>query len=83
MLCCGQQAPPAPTSSHGGLLGLFTGNNGGHSLAGAADPAIAARKHFEAAVADYKKCVAVKSFDECEGQRHIMDAAATGMENAR
>jgi hypothetical protein len=84
MLCCGQQAPPAPTNSHGGLLGLFTGNNGGHSLAGAASPAIAAREDFEAAVADYKKCLAVKSsFEECEGQRHIMDAAATAMESAR
>jgi hypothetical protein len=35
MLCCGQQAPPAPTTSH------------------------SAREIYEAAVADYKKCVAV------------------------
>jgi hypothetical protein len=42
-----------------------------------------AREKYEAAVADYKKCVAVKPFDECEGQRRIMDAAATAMDNAR
>jgi hypothetical protein len=59
MLCCGQQAPPAPS------------------------PAIAARDNFDAAVADYKKCVAVKSFEECEGQRRIMDAAAIVMDAAR
>ncbi|MGA9891088.1 MAG: hypothetical protein WBQ55_01690 [Xanthobacteraceae bacterium] len=58
MLCCGQQAPPAPTNS-------------------------GARESYETAVADYKKCVAVKPFDECEGQRRTMDAAAKAMESAR
>jgi hypothetical protein len=42
-----------------------------------------ARENYEAAVADYKKCLAVKSFEECEGQRHIMNAAATAMDSAR
>jgi hypothetical protein len=57
VLCCGQQAPPAPANS-------------------------GAREKYEAAVADYKKCVAVKSFEECEGQRRIMDAASTAMDSA-
>jgi hypothetical protein len=59
MLCCGQQAPPAPTISLG------------------------ARENYEAAVADYKKCIAVKPFEKCEGQRRIMDAAATAGDSAR
>jgi hypothetical protein len=42
-----------------------------------------AREKYEVAVADYKKCVAAKSFEECEGQRRIMDAAATVMDAAR
>ena len=54
MVCCGQQAPPAPPASHGGLLGLFTGDSRRHSLAAGGNPAIAARENFEWAIDDYK-----------------------------
>jgi hypothetical protein len=53
-----------------------------HSLAGGASPAIAARENFEAAVADYKKCIATRSTNDCEGERHIMDAAAVAAGNS-
>jgi hypothetical protein len=61
MLCCGQQAPPPARL---------------HSLGASMSPGIAARENFEWAVADYKKCLATESANDCEGERHIMDAAA-------
>ncbi len=76
MLCCGQQAPPpAPTNPLTALGGLF------HNMAAGASPTIKARDDFDAAVADYKKCLAVKSANDCEGERHIMDAAAVAAGN--
>ena len=45
-------------------------------------PVIAARENFEWAVADYKKCLTSKSANECEGERHIMDAAAVAAGNS-
>ena len=82
MVCCGQQAPPAPPASHGGLLGLFTGDSRRHSLAAGGSPAIAARENFEWAIDDYKKCLTTRSANDCEGERHIMDAAAVAAGNS-
>jgi hypothetical protein len=66
MICSGQQSSPA----HGGLLNLF-GNNNGHSISGAMNPTIGAREDFEAAVADYKKCLAVKPANDCGSMHQI------------
>jgi hypothetical protein len=32
---------------------------------------------------DYKHCLAVKPVKDCDGERHIMDAAATAMGSMR
>jgi hypothetical protein len=68
MVCCGQQTPPPAAHVH--------------SLGASMSPGIAARENFEWAVADYKKCLATKSANECEGERHIMDAAAVAAGNS-
>ena len=67
MVCCGQQTPPLAHV---------------HSLAASMSPGIAARENFEWAVADYKKCLAKRSPNDCEGERHIMDAAAVAAGNS-
>ena len=66
MVCCGQQTPPAHV----------------HSLAARMSPDVAARENFEWAVADYKQCLATRSANDCEGERHIMDAAAVAAGNS-
>ena len=47
-----------------------------------AESAIAARENFEWAIDDYKKCLTTRSANDCEGERHIMDAAAVAAGNS-
>lgn len=45
-------------------------------------PRRAAQYDYEQAVEAYKRCIATKPASACEGQRHIMDAAATALAGA-
>jgi hypothetical protein len=45
-------------------------------MARATSPGLRTQEDYEASVAAYRTCLASQPYQACEGQRHIMDAAA-------